>query len=231
MRAEGFEPPRAFAHRLLRPACLPFHHARATAPVLAERLRSGSHARVPKSVKGAVSKAAARKSLWVRVPPGIAMAPEPPRIVHLDQLESIPGPGTLTWAAPADARRPRVRLQCLHGRRGGSGCRRAAQRGPDARPSGALLRRGRAGDVHDRRRHARRAGGNVRVRRRPRLRPPCGRRGTRHDGAQLRRPTDLRALSREWAFRSAWLFRDDPARAREILTEGLAALPSTYWNQ
>jgi hypothetical protein len=28
MRAEGLEPPRAFAHRHLKPACLPFHHAR-----------------------------------------------------------------------------------------------------------------------------------------------------------------------------------------------------------
>src|SRR3954447_1815926 len=28
MRAEGLEPPRAHAHRHLKPACLPFHHAR-----------------------------------------------------------------------------------------------------------------------------------------------------------------------------------------------------------
>src|SRR6516225_4929715 len=25
------------------------------------------------------------------------MAPEPPKVVHLDQFESIPGPGSLTW--------------------------------------------------------------------------------------------------------------------------------------
>src|SRR5690349_11175199 len=28
MRAEGFEPPRSLEHRHLKPACLPFHHAR-----------------------------------------------------------------------------------------------------------------------------------------------------------------------------------------------------------
>ena len=29
VRAEGFEPSRSFEHRHLKPACLPFHHARA----------------------------------------------------------------------------------------------------------------------------------------------------------------------------------------------------------
>ena len=34
VRAEGVEPPRAFAHRHLKPACLPFHHAREASPGL-----------------------------------------------------------------------------------------------------------------------------------------------------------------------------------------------------
>ena len=29
MRAEGFEPPSSLEHRHLKPACIPFHHARA----------------------------------------------------------------------------------------------------------------------------------------------------------------------------------------------------------
>ena len=72
MRAEGLEPPRAFAHRLLRPACLPVPpRPRTTARRGSSRAGydPSAPARVPKSVKGAVSKAAARKSLWVRVPP------------------------------------------------------------------------------------------------------------------------------------------------------------------
>ena len=33
MRAEGFEPSRSSEHRHLKPACLPFHHARSVAIV------------------------------------------------------------------------------------------------------------------------------------------------------------------------------------------------------
>jgi hypothetical protein len=34
MRAEGLEPPSSCEHRLLRPACFPFHHARFEASVV-----------------------------------------------------------------------------------------------------------------------------------------------------------------------------------------------------
>jgi hypothetical protein len=33
VRAEGFEPSRSLEHRHLKPACLPFHHARSVAIV------------------------------------------------------------------------------------------------------------------------------------------------------------------------------------------------------
>ena len=37
VRAEGFEPSSSFEHRLLRPTCLPFHHARGTTNLAVSR--------------------------------------------------------------------------------------------------------------------------------------------------------------------------------------------------
>ncbi len=42
MRAEGLEPTRSLEHRHLKPACLPFHHARKHGPSIVSRLFTGT---------------------------------------------------------------------------------------------------------------------------------------------------------------------------------------------
>jgi len=177
MRAEGLEPPRAFAHRLLRPACLPIPPRPRVAEPLqlrpavtflakarrpqASRTSSTNQAggrdpsrsahntirrpaRVPKSVKGAVSKAAARKSLWVRVPPRACE-----RRANRDEPDSPPG-------------RPCSRPPHRRGRagRGGRADVRACRRGraPPVSSAGCArehVQHVAAGRANDRRDHRR----------------------------------------------------------------------------
>ena len=156
------------------------------------------------------------------------MAPEPPRIVHLDQLESIPGPGTLTW-------RP-LRLT-LDVRAFGCNAYTADEAGRDvvephsedltlAHQELYFVAAGRATFTIDGVTHDAPAGTFVFV-----PDPASHRHAVAAEPGttvlSFGGPPTFEPSAWEWAFRSAWLFRDDPARAREILTEGLAALPDS----
>lgn len=151
------------------------------------------------------------------------MTPEPPRIVHLDEIEAIPGPGSLTW-------RP-VR-STLGIRAFGTNAYTATEAGADVveRHSETdheelyFVARGRAtftidGIAHD---------------------APAGTYVFLPDPASLRHavaeeagttvlsfggPPTFSPSPWEHAFRAAPLLRGDPARAREILAEGLGAHP------
>jgi hypothetical protein len=150
-----------------------------------------------------------------------------PRTIHLDELESIPGPGSLTW-------RP-VRAT-LGIRAFGCNAYTAANTGDDvvephtedpalAHEELYFVASGRAtftidGDEHD---------------------APAGTYVFIPDPASQRHavaaepqttvlsfggPPTFEPSAWEWAFRAAPLMRTDPARAREILAEGLKAKPT-----
>ena len=121
--------------------------------------------------------------------------PQPPRTIHLDELESIPGPGSLDVAAcPSHAGDPGVRMQRLHGRE--ARAMTSSSRTPriprwrtrSCTSSRADVRRSRSTA------RARRARRHVRVHPRSGVAPP--RRGCRasDDRAQLRRAADVRAV-------------------------------------
>jgi hypothetical protein len=152
--------------------------------------------------------------------------PEPPRIVHLDQLESIPGPGTLTWHP--------VRLT-LGIRAFGCNAYTAREAGQEvvephredpqtAHQELYFVAAGRAMFTIDQERHDAPAGTYVFV----------------PDPASMRAavaaepnttvlsfggPPTFEPSAWEWSFRAAPLMRSDPARAREILEEGLRSHP------
>ena len=156
------------------------------------------------------------------------MANEPPRIVHLDQLESIPGPGTLTW-------RP-VRL-ALDVRAFGCNAYTADEVGRDvvephtedltlAHQELYFVAAGRATFTIDGVTHDAPSGTFVFV-----PDPASHRHAVAAEPGtsvlSFGGPATFEPSAWEWTFRSAWRSRDDPAQAREILTEGLAALPTS----
>lgn len=155
--------------------------------------------------------------------------PQAPKIVHLDELESIPGPGTLTW-------RP-VRLP-LDIRAFGCNAYSADTVGDDVvephteEPSGHqelyFVARGRATFTIDGQTYDAPAGTYVFV-------PDP--RSERHAAAaeagttvlSFGGPPTFEPSPWEWSFQAAPLFDSDPAGAREILIEGLEAWPDIGW--
>ena len=154
--------------------------------------------------------------------------PESPKIVRLDQLEAVPGPGSLTWHP--------VRLT-LGVRAFGCNAYTAGEAGQDvvephtedpdlAHQELYFVAAGRAtftidGDSHD---------------------APVGTYVFIPDPASHRHavaaeagttvlsfggPPTFEPSAWEWAFRSGPLIHSDPARAREILVEGLEAHPES----
>jgi mannose-6-phosphate isomerase-like protein (cupin superfamily) len=151
---------------------------------------------------------------------------QPPRTIHLDELESIPGPGSLTW-------RP-VRAT-LGIRAFGCNAYTAAEAGDDvveahsedptlAHEELYFVANGRATFTIDGEEHDAPAGTYVFI-------PDPS--SHRHAVAAEPKTTVLsfggpptfEPSAWEWAFRAAPLMRTDPARARELLTEGLKARP------
>jgi AraC-like ligand binding domain len=154
--------------------------------------------------------------------------PEPPKIVHLDQLEAIRGPGSLTWHP--------VRL-ALGVRAFGCNAYTAVDAGQDvvephtedpnlAHQELYFVAAGRATFTIDGTSHDAPAGTYVFI-------PDPG--SHRHAVAvdagttvlSFGGPPTFEPSAWEWAFRAGPLIRSDPARAREILTEGLAVHPDS----
>src|SRR6185437_15148784 len=156
------------------------------------------------------------------------MTLEPPKIIHLDQIESMPGPGSLTW-------RP-VRLT-IGVRAFGCNAYTAGAAGEDvvephtedpklAHQELYFVARGRATFTIDGESHDAPAGTYVFI-------PDPG--SHRHAVAEeagttvlsFGGPPTFQPSAWEWTFQADPLMRTDPARAREILSEGLAVHPES----
>jgi quercetin dioxygenase-like cupin family protein len=152
--------------------------------------------------------------------------PEPPRIVHLDQIEPVPGPGSLVW-------RP-VRMT-LDVRAFGCNAYTATEAGRDVvephteAPGSAhqelyFVAAGRARFTIDGERHDAPAGTYVFI-----PDPASHRHAVAEEPGttvlSFGGPPTFEPSSWEWVFRAGPLMRSEPDRARQILREGLAIHP------
>jgi len=154
--------------------------------------------------------------------------PAPPRVVHLDEIQKVPGPGSLVWTP--------VRLT-LGIRAFGCNAYTAGEAGQDvvephtedprlAHEELYFVAAGRALFTIDEEEHDAPAGTYVFV-------PDPA--SHRHAVAQepgttvlsFGGPPTFRPSAWEWAFQAAPLMRTDPQSARQILEEGLAAWPES----
>jgi len=160
--------------------------------------------------------------------------PEPPKIVHVDQIESRPGPGTLTW-------RP-VRLT-LDVRAFGCNAYTAGEAGQEvvephtedpklAHQELYFVASGRARFTIDGQSYDAPAGTYVFV-----PDPASHRQAVAEEAGttvlSFGGPPTFEPSAWEWTFQAVPLMRSDPARAREIFAEGLQVHPesgSLYYN-
>lgn len=156
------------------------------------------------------------------------MTLEPPKIIHLDQIESVPGPGALTW-------RP-VRLT-LGVRAFGCNAYTAGAAGEDvvephtedpklAHQELYFVARGRATFTIDGKSHDAPAGTYVFI-----PDPASHRHAVAAEAGttvlSFGGPPTFQPSAWEWTFQAGPLMRSDPARARELLTEGLRLYPQS----
>ena len=156
------------------------------------------------------------------------MAPEPPKVVHLDQFESIPGPGSLTW------RPVRVTLGI---RAFGCNAYTAGEAGQDvvephtedpklAHQELYFVAAGRAAFTIDGSEYDAPAGTYVFV-----PDPASHRHAVAVEAGttvlSFGGPPTFTPSAWEWAFQAAPLMRSDPERARQILAEGLESYPDS----
>jgi quercetin dioxygenase-like cupin family protein len=162
------------------------------------------------------------------------VTPEPPKVVHLDQIEPVPGPGSLTW-------RP-VRLT-LGVRAFGCNAYTAGAAGEDvvephtedprlAHQELYFVARGRATFTIDARSYDAPAGTYVFI-----PDPASHRHAVAAEAGttvlSFGGPPTFEPSAWEWAFQAAPLVASDPARARELLSQGLERHPesgSLYYN-
>ena len=153
---------------------------------------------------------------------------QPPRTIHLDQLEPVPGPGTLTWL-PVRA--------TLGIRAFGCNAYRAANAGDEvvephtedpklAHQELYFVAAGRASFTIDEQEYDAPAGTYVFI-----PDPASHRHAVAAEPGTtvltFGGPPTFEPSAWEWTFRAAPLMRSDPARAREILTEGKEAWPES----
>jgi hypothetical protein len=154
--------------------------------------------------------------------------PTPPRVIHINDIEAVPGPGTLTW-------RP-VRYT-LGIRAFGCNAYTAAKPGQDvvephtedealAHEELYFVARGRAEFTLDGERHDAPAGTYVFV-----PDPATHRHAVAVEAGttvlSFGGPPTFEPSAWEWGFRAAPLMRTAPGRAREILTEGMQIHPES----
>ena len=154
--------------------------------------------------------------------------PEPPKIVNLDELEAIPGPGSLTWHP--------VRL-ALGVRAFGCNAYTAGEPGQDvvephvedpklAHEELYFVAAGRATFTIDGTSHDAPVGTYVFI-----PDPASHRHAVAVDAGttvlSFGGPRTFEPSAWEWAFRAGPLIRSDPGRAREILTDGLTVHPNS----
>jgi tetratricopeptide (TPR) repeat protein len=154
--------------------------------------------------------------------------PEPPKVVHLDRIDPVPGPGSLTW-------RP-VRLT-LGVRAFGCNAYTASEVGQDvvephredpklAHQELYFVAAGRARFDIDGRSYDAPAGTYVFV-----PDPNSDRHAVAEEAGttvlSFGGPPTFEPSAWEWAFQAAPLMRSDPARARQLLEEGLSLHPES----
>ena len=158
------------------------------------------------------------------------MTPRPPKIIQLDEIDAIPGPGSLTW-------RP-VRLT-LGVQAFGCNAYTAGAAGEDvvephtedpklAHEELYFVARGRATFTIDDQSYDAPAGTYVFV-----PDPASHRHAVAVEAGttvlSFGGPPTFQPSAWEWTFQAAPLMRAEPARAREILKEGLTAHPESGW--
>lgn len=156
------------------------------------------------------------------------MTPEPPKIIHLDEMQAIPGPGTLTW-------RP-VRLT-LGVRAFGCNAYTAGEVGEDvvephtedpklAHQELYFVAAGRATFTLDGESYDAPAGTYVFV-----PDPATERHAVAAEPGttvlSFGGPPTFQPSAWEWAFQAGPLIHSDPERARQILSEGLSQHPQS----
>ena len=160
------------------------------------------------------------------------MTPEPPKIIHLEEIEAVPGPGSLTW-------RP-VRL-ALGIRAFGTNAYTAGEAGQDvvephtedpklAHQELYFVAAGRARFTIDGSSYDAPAGTYVFI-----PDPASHRHAVAVEPGttvlSFGAPPTFTPSAWEWTFQAAPLMRSDPARARAILAEGLEVHPESGWLQ
>jgi hypothetical protein len=156
------------------------------------------------------------------------MTHEPPKIIHLEEIESIPGPGSLTWRPVRSTLGVRA-FGCNPYTAGAAGEDVVEPHTEDpqlAHQELYFVARGRATFTIDGESHDAPAGTYVFI-------PDPG--SHRHAVAaeadttvlSFGGPPTFQPSAWEWAFQAGPLMRSDPERARELLTEGLGLYPES----
>lgn len=154
--------------------------------------------------------------------------PTPPKILKLDEIEPIPGPGTLSWLPVRHALGVRA-FGCNAYVAGESGHDVVEPHTEDptlAHEELYFVARGSATFTIDGQRYDAPAGTYVFV-----PDPASHRHAVAEEAGttvlSFGAPPTFEASAWEWAFRAAPLARSDPARAREILEDGLRLHPAS----
>jgi mannose-6-phosphate isomerase-like protein (cupin superfamily) len=154
--------------------------------------------------------------------------PKPPRVVHLDELEAIPGPGTLTWH-PVRAHLGLNAFGCnaYSAQRVGDDVVEPHTESPEyAHEELYFVARGRATFTLDDETFDAPAGTYVFV---PATETHRHAVAAEPDTTVLSfgGPPSFTPSPWEWSFRAAPLIESDPKRAREILEDGLSVQPDS----
>ncbi len=153
--------------------------------------------------------------------------PQPPRIVHLDQVESVPGPGTLIWH-PVRSTLGIKAFGCnaYTAQEPGTDVVEPHTESPQNHEELYFVAAGRATFTIDGETHDAPAGTYVFI-----PDPESHRHAVAAEAGttvlSFGGPPTFEPSAWEWAFRSGPLLRSDPARAREILEDGLRVHPES----
>jgi Cupin domain len=151
--------------------------------------------------------------------------PQPPRIVNLSELESVPGPGTLTWRPVRSALGIRAfGCNAYTAQEPGVDVVEPHTESPSADEELYFVAAGRATFTIDGETHDAPAGTYVFI-----PDPDSHRHAVAAEAGttvlSFGGPPTFEPSAWEWAFRAGPLLRSDPARAREVLEDGLRAHP------
>jgi hypothetical protein len=151
--------------------------------------------------------------------------PQPPRIVHLDKLEALPGPGSLIWRPVRSALGIRAfGCNAYTAQEPGTDVVEPHSESPQNHEELYFVAAGRATFAIDGETHDAPAGTYVFI-----PDPESHRHAVAAEAGttvlSFGGPPTFEPSAWEWAFRAGPLLRSDPAQAREILADGLRVHP------